>query len=223
VNVLVRLSGWLFEVGALPYAIYTDVPAWRASCARLADAIPPGDAPLVLDLGCGPGVTICAMAERRPDARYVGLDISTSMLAIARERLYQRQKRTQLLAGDATRLPLCATSVDMVTGHSFLYLLPDPAGVLASTYGVVRMGGVAAFMEPREGYVSPPELLSFSRDPRFLLSVILWRVMSRAHRRYTHLTLGQALSSAGFVDIHTDVVLGGLGVLAWGKKPDDTV
>lgn len=56
---------------------------------RLIDglAVPVGGS--VLELGCGTGRNIALAAERFPDARFYGLDISHEMLATARQRMHR--------------------------------------------------------------------------------------------------------------------------------------
>ena len=206
---------WLFDLGADLYAGYTDNPAWRASCGDLAGHLAP---PLgrVLDLGCGPGTTITALAERLPGVRWVGGDLAGRMLRLARRRLAGRGVDGALLRLDALRLPLATASLDAVIGHSFLYLVADDLAVLREARRVLRQGGRAAFMEPAAGYVPPARVFGVSADPRFLASIPPWRVMSRRHRRYTPAEFGQVLAAAGFGDIRYQAVLGGLGLIASG-------
>src|SRR5437870_3966284 len=84
---------WIFELGASFYAWFTAQDTWRESCARLVAHFPapragagtrPAPAVLVLDLGCGPGVTAIEMARARPDAHIIGLDLAPRMLDNAR-------------------------------------------------------------------------------------------------------------------------------------------
>src|SRR5207237_6386825 len=137
---------WLFELGAKFYAWFTAQHVWRESCARLVAHFPPAPAArplLVLDLGCGPGVTAIEMAARRPDARIIGLDLAPRMLAEARR--YTRDagmtRQIDYVLADATRLPFGAGAVDMITGHSFLYLVRERRQVLAEAYRALRAAG----------------------------------------------------------------------------------
>ncbi len=217
-NVLVRASRWLFEIGARPYAWYTDAPNWQESCASLANAFPTTPGQRLLDLGCGPGVGIVAMFNRRPDCQYVGLDRGRAMVTLAKRRCVERGLAAPLLIGDACSLPFSHACFDAVACHSILYLLPHPSDALREIARVLRPGGTLALMEPARGYTSPTRLLRFSKEPRFLASVLLWRVMSRAHVRYDQQRLERILSGAGFNTMRVQCVLGGVGVQAMAVR-----
>lgn len=207
----------LFDLGADLYAAYTDNPPWRASCAALARHLP-ADARRVLDLGCGPGTTIAALAAVMPETRWVGGDLSGRMLRLAKWRLRGAGVAAQLTRLDALALPLADASVDGVVGHSFLYLVADEHRALREAWRVLRPGGRVACMEPAAGYVSPVGIWRVGRDPRFLFSIPPWRAMSRRHRRYTPASFARALRAAGFGDIRCTAALGGLGIIGSGRR-----
>ncbi|HEX6140853.1 MAG TPA: class I SAM-dependent methyltransferase [Candidatus Limnocylindria bacterium] len=54
----------------------------------------------VLDLGTGTGVTALRVLEALPEARVVGLDLSTEMLGRARQRLRAHRRRVELRAAN---------------------------------------------------------------------------------------------------------------------------
>jgi ubiquinone/menaquinone biosynthesis C-methylase UbiE len=96
----------------------------------------------VLDLGVGPGAGAVAMARAEPGKRHVGLDVSGAMLRRAAARARAEGVPLPLVQGDALRLPIRDGALDGATGHSFLYLLDDPAAALAEVRRVLRPGGL---------------------------------------------------------------------------------
>ena len=55
-------------------------------------------------------------------------------------------------------------------------------------------------------------------DPRFLVSVALWRPFSALHGRFTPARMIATLEVAGFRDVTCEPVLGGLGLIGRGGK-----
>ena len=220
-----RDTAWIFNLGADVYGWFTAQPTWRASCARMAALLPTEPGIHVADLGCGPGVSAFEIARLRPDARVVGLDRARRMLTEARRRSAPGRvpappagRPIGWVLGDAARLPFPDASLDALTGHSFLYLLPDRDAALAEMRRVLRPGGVAILMEPHARPATLGQLLRAGRDPRHLLAVSLWRPFSRVHGRYTRRSLTATLIAAGFVNCRVEETIGGLGLLAVGSR-----
>jgi SAM-dependent methyltransferase len=209
---------YLYELGASAYAWCTAQAGWRASCAALAAHLPP--APLrLLDLGCGPGEVLGAAALARPGAALYGVDLASRMLAAARRRGIAATG-ARLVHADAARLPFAAAAFDAVSSHSFLYLVPDRAVVVDEAWRVLRPRGRLLLMEPRSGPVRWRTALQHSRDPRFLVSVVLWRAFNRFQGRFQARALAALLTGRGFLRPRGVVVLGGLGLLVRADKPD---
>lgn len=173
---------------------------------------------MVVDLGCGPGVSTFELARLLPGARLLGMDVASRMLAQARRRQPRGQRITWVRA-DAVRLPFASNSVDACTGHSFLYLLTDRSRVLAEVLRVLKPGGRLVLMEPHARGVSAGQATKVSRDARHLVSVSLWRPFSRFHGRFSPESLTGTLELAGFVDCRAEETFGGLGVLASASAP----
>lgn len=94
----------------------------------------PGDR--LLDAGCGQGTPVL---NRLPDGvEGVGVDLSASMLDLARDRT-----DAALLRGDLTRLPAAADAVDAVAAlHSAIHVpIPEHATAFAEFARVLRPGG----------------------------------------------------------------------------------
>ena len=112
---------------------------WRR--AVVADLrVGPGD--IVLDLACGTG-DFAALAAAR-GARVVALDFAGGMLASAQERSLPR---TDLVRGDALRLPLADGSVSVAVSGFALRNFVAIAPVLAELARVLRPGGRLGLLE----------------------------------------------------------------------------
>ncbi len=212
----------LFDVGARAYNFFTTNQVWLANCVRLLDHVPPGrDSLRVLDLGVGPGGSALTMGQQHPAARFIGLDISQPMLALAASNRLKANwppERLPLVRADALRLPLADESVDAVTGHSFLYLLPDHLIALSEAKRVLCPKGYVAFLEPQAGHASWSWLWD-QTCCRLLISISGWRFYSGLHRRFSPESMRHSLAQAGFVHITTEVTLGGFGIFGRAQKP----
>ena len=210
----------LFDAGARVYAWLTAQNAWRNDCRNLVIDLDPAPKTIV-DLGCGPGVSTFEIARLRPKDRVIGLDFAGGMLEEAR----RRERTSGLPAGriawlcaDAGRLPFADGTVDVLTGHSFLYLQPDRPRALQECMRVLVPGGRLVLMEPN-GDASLLQAFGAGRDPRYLASVLLWRPVSRLYGRFTARTLAETLSAAGFAAPQVNETLAGLGLLAQALRP----
>jgi len=148
-------------------------PVLGPACARLldllADRMPERGshvpAPRILDLGAGTGGLVIPAAQRWPDARFVGLDVSPGMLSFARRRaalarLDGHDRRLTWLEADAGSIPLDDGSVDIVMSSFALQMVRDRATVLREVSRVVRASGILAFvtwLEPHETMAADDE------------------------------------------------------------------
>lgn len=105
-----------------------DLVSWVLDIAGLR-AGSPAD---VLDVGCGNGAYLHQLRARRIGA--VGCDLSAGMLASARP-------HEALVNADATRLPLAASTFDVVLAPHMLYHVPDRAAAVRELRRVLRPGG----------------------------------------------------------------------------------
>ncbi|HXN40182.1 MAG TPA: class I SAM-dependent methyltransferase [Myxococcaceae bacterium] len=201
-------SDRFFRLTAMPYHLLTRHRVWEEHCARMARELP-SQASRVLDLGCGPANSTTYLGHGA-----IGADRAMPMLRLARKRW------RNLVCLDAAELPLRSGSLDAVTFHSVLYLLPSRERTLREVVRVLRPGGRAVLLEPREGHVAT--LLGLARalpSPHWTLTAALWRTMSRAYGRFTPDSLWEALESAKLRVLRIEDALGGPGLLAVAEKP----
>ncbi len=113
---------------------------FKDGIARLAD-VDAGEA--VLDLGCGTGTLLRALAARQPAAHYTGLDPDPRVLAAARRRLPAEAGEVTLIRGYAQHLPLSDSTFDLVISTLIFHHLPDEGKrqAIAEVRRVLRPAG----------------------------------------------------------------------------------
>jgi ubiquinone/menaquinone biosynthesis C-methylase UbiE len=124
----------------------------------------PGDS--ALDVACGPGLLVCALARTVRHA--TGIDLTPAMLEQAR-----RAQQEQGLAnvswdqGDVTAMPYDDGSFDVVTCRFAFHHFPEPLAVLREMRRVCRAGGriVVADSAPAAGKAEAFNAMEKMRDP----------------------------------------------------------
>lgn len=105
----------------------------------------------IVDVGCGAGASRAALAERYPEAQWLGLDLSETMLAAGRPAglraaLGRWAGRAPLLAvAEAGALPLAADSADLLVSNLMLHWHPTPHTVFPEWQRVLRRDGLLLF------------------------------------------------------------------------------
>lgn len=91
----------------------------------------------VVDVGCGNGAYLGALARRGHTGQVLGVDLSAGMLRAARARAPQ----ARLAAGDAAALPLRDHASDLTLAMHMLYHVPAPRAAVRELRRVTRPGG----------------------------------------------------------------------------------
>jgi ubiquinone/menaquinone biosynthesis C-methylase UbiE len=104
----------------------------------------------ILDLGTGPGYLPIEIVKRSRAITVVGIDLSRSLLKMARRNAMNAGVARQLHfeVGNASRLRFPDESFDMVLSTGMLHMLRDPVAVLRECYRVLRAGREAWFFDP---------------------------------------------------------------------------
>jgi SAM-dependent methyltransferase len=96
----------------------------RILCRLVSEVLPPGPQAIIVDVGCGTGGNIAALADRYP---CVGIDTSAEAIDLARERFPQ----VRFIAGRAPN------DLGELTGQARLFLLTDVLEHVADDYAML--------------------------------------------------------------------------------------
>jgi len=169
---------------------------WAFFDSSVAPSLSPR--PVILDLGCGPGLFLRDLATRYPSATLYGYDVTLAMIAYGQQLTWAGAKPTLALHDVVTRpLPHAAATVHLVSMSSVLHVFDEPLPVLAEIRRVLTPGGVfllhdwirqplPAYLAWRRDYLGEPEC-----SPRgFRLFAV--------HNKYTPEDWQWLLGQAGF-------------------------
>lgn len=138
-----RIEGWVYDTMVAP----TVVRLKERLMPRLLDEVPPGGS--VLDVGCGGGQVALAIAERRPDLRVTGLDLSADQVRRATARARRAGAGVAFVQGSALALPYTDRSFDAVVSVASIKHWPDQARGVAECARV--SAGLVAILEADRG------------------------------------------------------------------------
>jgi ubiquinone/menaquinone biosynthesis C-methylase UbiE len=100
----------------------------------------------VLELGCGPGAGLSALASSTAAARIIGIDLSPDMIFLARKRNRRAVARgtMEIYQASFTALPLEAATVDRILAVNVAYFFPAGTAALEEACRVLKPGGIMA-------------------------------------------------------------------------------
>ncbi len=137
-----------FDGAAAKYDLLTSLnPGYHRHLRMSAQRLELGRAPRVLDLCCGTGLSTEAILAVYPDARVVGLDASSGMLDVARDKRVLRG--VEWVLGDATD-PAAAGVRGPFDGVLMAYGIrnvPDADRCLANVRALLAPGGALCLHE----------------------------------------------------------------------------
>jgi SAM-dependent methyltransferase len=111
--------------------------------AELALGYIPGDRPTrVLDIGCGTGSLVFRLAEARPMAQVVGLDISSANIRAAERSRFGSSAAPRIAFDQADYMSYSAPPFDAIVSDGVLHLIPgDTRTLFARIASDLRPGG----------------------------------------------------------------------------------
>ena len=102
------------------------------------------DGNAVLDVGCGTGTILEWIGISKKIFGY-GLDVSESMIAVAKE----KNPDYAFVTGDSARLPYADASMDVIMACMAYHHFPDQAGFRTEAMRVLKPGGSLYICDPR--------------------------------------------------------------------------
>jgi ubiquinone/menaquinone biosynthesis C-methylase UbiE len=124
---------------------------YRASAEQLAAELPEGAD--ILELAPGPGYHAIELA-RSGRFHVTGLDISHTMVDIARENAERDGIDVRFQLGDASDLPFDAGSFDLIVCQAAFNNYTRPGLAIAEMHRVLRVGGTAVIQDLRKDVTS---------------------------------------------------------------------
>ena len=114
---------------------------WAFFAAHVAPHLPAR--PVMLDLGCGPGLFLRDLSLRYPAAALYGYDVTEAMIAYGRDLSWTGTPPTLARLDVSTQpLPHAPGSVHLVSMSSVLHVFDEPLPALAEIRRVLAPGGV---------------------------------------------------------------------------------
>ncbi len=178
--------------------VWTDLPQdpepwdWERRRALLLGEALPGER--VLDLGCGAGRFVRALADAGADP--VGVELAEGAL----ERARLNVPGAEFLRMD-DEIPLEDSSVDLVWCSEVLEHVPDTAALLSETRRVLRTGGRLLLTTP-----------SHDLPRRVAIALLRWErhfdPLGQHVRFYSRRSLGRVLDTFAFEDVVVEAVGG---------------
>ena len=173
-----------------------DMPAYEETLDRMREILQPHHR--VLELGCGTGSTALELADSVD--RYIGTDVASKMVKIAKGKLTEQSPQNLSFAVQDAGV-MTSGSNDVVLALNLLHLLPDLENTLAEIYKALPSGGLL---------ISKTGLL---KDGLWLLPLVipLMRAIGKAPfvRSLSEESLIGLLENAGF-KVTENLVQGGM-------------
>ncbi len=119
-------------------------PEQDQSTAGLLKKLSPRGGMKVLDVGCGTGETVMAIAEKvQPGGKAVGVDFSAEGIALAQERAKDRglEQTAEFHLANALKLPFPDNHFDAVISECVVCLIQDKQRALNEKARVLKRGG----------------------------------------------------------------------------------
>ena len=168
----------------------------------------------ILDVGTGPGVLLAEIHRLTPRIELHGLDISSSMIGLARERL--RDIHTDLRVGDIRKTDYLDQFFDLVTSTGSFYLWDEPEKGLTEIHRILKPGSSAFIYETYRDHDEQKVLKAIQnnlRNENWIRRVLSPRFLMRQFQMaYSTGEIAEIVKRTPFVNNFAieKIVLGGL-------------
>jgi ubiquinone/menaquinone biosynthesis C-methylase UbiE len=116
----------------------------------------------VLEVACGPGLSLSYLRHLSKGHQFVGMDASVEMLSLARKNNSGADGAPQLARGSAFQLPFADATFDVVYSTRFLHMFRDKSPIVKELCRVVKPSGLIAV----EFYHRPYNMLRWVMERR---------------------------------------------------------
>jgi SAM-dependent methyltransferase len=157
----------------------------------------PMDARDILEVGCGDGRLLWAVAEARPQAALAGVDTDATGVALAQSRMQQTGVSVVIQRGSVHQLPFASDAFDVVLLADVVEHLVDPSAALLEILRVLKPKGVLVLSTPH-------------RQPDFV-----WDELHHVHE-FDHIEL-RALLATGFDEVQLSACSPMVWVRLWRR------
>ncbi|NIR51735.1 geranylgeranyl reductase family protein [candidate division KSB1 bacterium] len=136
---------------------------------------------VILDAGAGTGESTRTVLRLAKPRRIVGIDVSSGMLNVAREKLLD--PRVELRKADMRRLPFADSSFDAVVSTWAIETLSDPKAAVREFLRVIKEDGYVLYVFSSMPKFGAARLYSFMLE-KFLGKTFDWRFLPGKERPY---------------------------------------
>ena len=130
---------------------------------RITTPLP--DAPVLVDVGCGQGISFRLLEQAFAPQRIVGVDCHEPSLDAARKAGSAISTPVEVMQGDCAALPLPDACADIVFCHQTFHHLVEQERALAEFRRILKPGGVLLFAESTDAYIKSWVIRLLFRHP----------------------------------------------------------
>ncbi|MBX2999993.1 MAG: methyltransferase domain-containing protein [Caldilineaceae bacterium] len=169
----------------------------------------------VLDVGCGPGIDTCGLAQRvGPTGQVVGVDRDEQTLADADQRAQEKGVAgwVEHRLADAEALPFADNTFDGCRAERVFMHQPHPEKVLAEMVRVLKPGGWVVVLE------GDGETISFDLDDLRIHHILKRAWIEKHSNSYAGRKLYRQFKQRGLLDVTVEQIPFGITDLAVARR-----